>query len=151
MTTKGFPPDQISTDIAVITLCACGREEHAIELIKELSTKNCPPDTYTYNFLVRHLVKNRSLGTTNCFREDMREFNIKPDLVTYTIIYDWDVYGKRCIGSIGFVGEDGNEGMNGRVAYAYEVFGYAAESKSLTDVTAYTTLENTLKWLRKAR
>jgi pentatricopeptide repeat protein len=39
----------------------------------------------------------------------------------------------------------------GRVAEAYEVFDYAVESKSLTDVAAYTTLESTLKWLKKAR
>lgn len=40
---------------------------------------------------------------------------------------------------------------NGRVAEAYEVFDYAVESKSMTDVAAYSTLESTLKWLKKAR
>ncbi|KAL2468137.1 Pentatricopeptide repeat-containing protein [Forsythia ovata] len=89
MTTNGFSPNQVSTDIAVRALCACGRVEHSIELIKELSAMNCPPDTYTYNFLVRHLVKNRSLSTVNLFIKDMREgFDIKPDLVTYTIMID---------------------------------------------------------------
>lgn len=37
----------------------------------------------------------------------------------------------------------------GRIAEAYEVFDYAVESKSLSDVSAYSTLENTLKWLKK--
>ncbi|CAA2965718.1 Hypothetical predicted protein [Olea europaea subsp. europaea] len=308
MTTNGYPPNQVSADIAVRTLCACGREEHAIELIKELSAKNCPPDTYTYNFLVRHLVKNRSLSTVNCFIKDMREgFNIKPDLVTYTIIidnvcnsknlreatrllgvlreegykpdcyvyntimkgycmlsqggevlgvykkmqdegvkpdlvtYNTLIYGlsksgrvkeaKKYLEVMAEMGhfadavtytslmngmcregdalgalallekmemkgcepnsctyntllhglcksrlldkaielygvmkngdmklETGSYGTflralcrNGRVADAYEVFDYAVESKSLTDVTAYSTLESTLKWLKKAR
>ena len=39
----------------------------------------------------------------------------------------------------------------GRVAEAYEVFDYVVDSKSLPDVAAYTTLESTLKWLKKAR
>ncbi|OMO83460.1 hypothetical protein COLO4_22522 [Corchorus olitorius] len=39
----------------------------------------------------------------------------------------------------------------GRVAEAYEVFDYAVESKSVTDVAAYSTLEVSLKWLKKAR
>ncbi|XP_075484207.1 uncharacterized protein LOC142524216 [Primulina tabacum] len=89
MKNNGFPPSQVTTDVAVRTLCGCGREEHAIELVKDLSSHNVLPDTYTYNFLVRHLVKNRSLSTVNCFINDMREgFGIKPDLVTYTIMID---------------------------------------------------------------
>jgi pentatricopeptide repeat protein len=39
----------------------------------------------------------------------------------------------------------------GRIADAYEVFDYAVESKSLTDVAAYSTLEGTLKWFKKAK
>ncbi|CAA0831127.1 Pentatricopeptide repeat-containing protein [Striga hermonthica] len=88
MNNGGFPPNQGSADVAVRSLCGCGREEHAIELVKELCSKNSPPDLHTYNFLVRHLVKNRSLSTVNCFIRDMREFGIKPDLVTYTIMID---------------------------------------------------------------
>ncbi|KZV20102.1 pentatricopeptide repeat-containing protein-like [Dorcoceras hygrometricum] len=89
MKNTGFPPNQVTADVAVRTLCGSGREEHAIELVKDLSSQNVLPDTYTYNFLVRHLVKNRSLGAVNCFINDMREgFDIKPDLVTYTIMID---------------------------------------------------------------
>ncbi|XP_006340813.1 pentatricopeptide repeat-containing protein At2g17670 [Solanum tuberosum] len=89
MTTNGFPPNKVSTDIAVRTLCSSGHEEQAIELVKELSSKDSPPDTYTYNFIVRHLCKNRPLSTMNNFIKEMREgFDIKPDLVTYTIMID---------------------------------------------------------------
>ncbi|KAG8378041.1 hypothetical protein BUALT_Bualt08G0096900 [Buddleja alternifolia] len=307
MTNGGFPPNQVSTDLAVRTLCGCGREEHAIELVKELSDRNSPPDAYTYNFLVRHLVKNRSLSTVNCFIKDMGEFGVKPDLVTYTIMIDnvcnsknlreatrllgvlseegykpdcyvyntimkgycmlsqganvIEVYKKMqdegvepdkytyntlifglsksgrlkeakkflrvmnerghlpdavtytslmngmcregdALGALALLGEMEEKGCspnsctyntllhglckarlldkglelyglmkkvdikletgsygtflralcrNGRVAEAYEVFDYAIESKSLSDVAAYSTLETTLKWLRKAR
>lgn len=88
MTNSGFPPNQVSTDVAVRALCECGREDHAVELVKELSAKNSLPDTYTYNFMVRHLVKKRSVNSANSFMQDMREFDIKPDLVTYTIMID---------------------------------------------------------------
>ncbi|XP_057796981.1 pentatricopeptide repeat-containing protein At2g17670 [Salvia miltiorrhiza] len=88
MTNSGFPPNQVSTDVSARALCECGREEHAVELVKELSTKNLLPDTYTYNFMVRHLVKNRSVSSANSFITDMKVFVINPDLVTYTIMID---------------------------------------------------------------
>lgn len=89
MSTQGFPPNKVTTDVAVRTLCFAGREEDAIELVKDLSGKNLTPDSYTYNFLVRHLVKNRELSTVNSFIKEMREgFAVKPDLVTYTIMID---------------------------------------------------------------
>lgn len=40
---------------------------------------------------------------------------------------------------------------SGRISEAYRVFDYAVESKSMTDVAAYSTLESTLKSLKKAR
>jgi len=40
---------------------------------------------------------------------------------------------------------------SGSVADAYEVFDYAIQTKSITEVTAYTELENSLKWLRKMK
>nr|GLL38560.1 pentatricopeptide repeat-containing protein At2g17670 [Ipomoea trifida] len=220
MNTNGFPPNIVSTDISVRALCISGREEHAIELVKDLCSKNSPPDSHTYNFLVRHLCKNRSVSTMNGFVRDMKEeFSIKPDLVTYTIMIDNVCNNKNLREAtrlLGVLSEEGykpdcyvyntimkgycmlstggevldvykkmlDEGVkpdlgvelygmmkqssmkletgaygtfvrslcrNGRVAEAYEVFDYAVESKSLTDVAAYTTLESTLKWLTKAR
>ncbi|CDP19984.1 unnamed protein product [Coffea canephora] len=308
MSSQGFPPNKVSTDVAVRTLCSCGREEDAIELVKDLSGKNLVPDSYTYNFLVRQLVRNRELSTVNSFIKEMREgFGIQPDLVTYTIMIDnvcnrknlreatrllgvlseegykpdcyvyntimkghcmlsqsgevLDVYEKMkeegvepdlvtyntliyglsksgrvkeakkflgimtemghfpdavtytslmngmcregdALGALALLGEMEAKGCNpnvctyntllhglckarlldkgielykvmqeggmkletgcygtfvralcrkGRVAEAYEVFDYAVESKSMTDVAAYSTLESTLKWLKKAR
>ncbi|KAK2991947.1 hypothetical protein RJ640_027838 [Escallonia rubra] len=96
MASHGFPPDKIAADIAVRSLCSADRAEHAIELIKELSLKNCSPDTYTYNFLTKYLCKNRTVSAVNGFIKDMREFcNIKPDLVTYTIMIDNVCNGKN--------------------------------------------------------
>ncbi|KAB1201759.1 hypothetical protein CJ030_MR8G007408 [Morella rubra] len=308
MLTNGFSPDKFTTDIAVRSLCLADRMEHAVELVKELSSKSSKPDTYTYNFLVKHLCKSRDLSMVYGFVDDMRDsFDLKPDLVTYTILIDnvcntknlreamrlvgvlneegfkpdcfvyntimkgycvlsrgheaIGVYNKMkeeglepdlityntlifglsksgrvkqarkflgimtekghfpdavtytslmngmcregdALGALALLGEMEARGCSpnsctystllqglcksrllekanelygviksedlkletaayatfvralcreGRVAEAYEVFDYAVESKSLTDVTAYTTLESTLKWLKKAK
>ncbi|KAG6646365.1 pentatricopeptide repeat-containing protein At2g17670 [Carya illinoinensis] len=89
MLTNGLSPDKFTSDIAVRSLSLAGRMEHAIELVKELSSKHTKPDTYTYNFLVKHLCKSRSLSMVYDFIEEMRNnFDLKPDLVTYTILID---------------------------------------------------------------
>lgn len=89
MNSNGYPPDKITADIAVRCLCSSGREEHAIDILKEVSTKHELPDTYTYNFLIKHLIRNRNLSFVNSFINEMRDlFNVKPDLVTYTIMID---------------------------------------------------------------
>ncbi|XAR73706.1 hypothetical protein NMG60_11007770 [Bertholletia excelsa] len=89
MVEDGFPPDKATTDIAVRTLCSADRIDHAVELVKELCLKNSPPDSYTYNFLIKHLCKSRTTSTVNNFIKEMREsFEIKPDLVAYTILID---------------------------------------------------------------
>ena len=40
---------------------------------------------------------------------------------------------------------------SGSVAGVYEVFDYAIQTKSFTEVTAYSELENSIKWLRKMK
>ncbi|KAE8707191.1 putative Selection and upkeep of intraepithelial T-cells protein 6 [Hibiscus syriacus] len=217
-------PNPVTTDIAIRSLCEVGRIDHAVELVKELSLKQSPPDTYTFNFLVKNLCKCRTLSTVYGFIDDMKssfdikpdlevievykkmkEEGVEPDLVTYnTLIFGLSKSGRRreCIGCSCFVGEMERKGCTpnsctyntllhglckcrlmekgmelygamksagmkletasyatlvralcreGRVAEAYDVFDYAVESKSLTDVAAYSTLEVTLKWLKKAR
>ncbi|XP_030469381.2 pentatricopeptide repeat-containing protein At2g17670 [Syzygium oleosum] len=89
MINRGVAPNQATADVAVRSLCSSGREDEAIELIRELSSKHSPPDTYTYNFVVKHLCKNRALGTAYNFIDEMRDsLGVKPDLVTYTILID---------------------------------------------------------------
>ncbi|XP_003635566.3 pentatricopeptide repeat-containing protein At2g17670 [Vitis vinifera] len=96
MVTHGFPPDRVTTDIAVRSLCSAGREEHAIELVKELSLKHSPPDSFTYNFIIRHLCKTRALSTVYNFIDELQNsFQLKPDLVTYTILIDNVCNGKN--------------------------------------------------------
>ncbi|KAE8710095.1 Pentatricopeptide repeat-containing protein [Hibiscus syriacus] len=279
MVNNGLKPNQVTTDIAIRSLCEVGRIDHAVELVKELSLKQFPPDTYTFNFLVKNLCKCRTLSTVYGFIDDMkRSFDIKPDLVTYTILIDNVCNSKNLREAMRLVGvlnesgfkpdcfvyntimkgycmlskgseaieskearkyldilvesghlpdavtytslmngmcREGNalgavvllkemerkgctpnsctyntllhglckcrlmeKGMElygamksagmkletasyatlvralcreGRVAEAYDVFDYAVESKSLNDVAAYSTLEVTLKWLKKAR
>lgn len=89
MVNAGLGPDQVTTDIAVRSLCEVDQVDEAVDLIKELSVKHSRPDTYTYNFLVKKLCKCRALSTVYGFVDEMRSsFDIKPDLVTYTILID---------------------------------------------------------------
>nr|POE63871.1 pentatricopeptide repeat-containing protein [Quercus suber] len=89
MLNHGFAPDKVTADIAIRSLCLAGRVDQAVELVKEFSSKHSVPDTYTYNFIIKHLCKARSLSLIDDFIEDMRDnFDLKPDLVTYTILID---------------------------------------------------------------
>ncbi|KAI3415154.1 uncharacterized protein J3R85_015476, partial [Psidium guajava] len=89
MVNKGVTPNQATVDVAIRSLCSSGREDDIIELIRELSSKHSPPDTYTYNFVVKHLCKTRALANVYNFIDEMRDsLGVKPDLVTYTILID---------------------------------------------------------------
>ncbi|KAI3519110.1 hypothetical protein L1887_08135 [Cichorium endivia] len=147
MASKGFEPDKVTTDIAIRTLCSTGHEEHAIELIKKLSqgnalgalellgemeNKGCSPNECTYNTLLLGLCKARHLDKGVELYEVMKENDMKLESGSYGTFLR-----ALC--------------RNGKVAEAYEVFDYAIESNSLTDVAAYSTLESTLKWLKKAK
>ncbi|KAF3951805.1 hypothetical protein CMV_022583 [Castanea mollissima] len=89
MLNHGFAPDKVTADIAIRSLCLAGRVDQAVELVKEFSSKHSVPDTYTYNFIIKHLCKARSLSLIDDFIEEMRDnFDLKPDLVTYTILID---------------------------------------------------------------
>ncbi|TKY68975.1 Pentatricopeptide repeat-containing protein [Spatholobus suberectus] len=96
MLAAGLAPDNVTADVAVRALCSAGRLDHAVELFKELASKHCSPDPYTFNSLVKHLCKSRALSTVYCFIDEMRDkFHIKPDLVTYTILIDNVCNGKN--------------------------------------------------------
>ncbi|XP_052197423.1 pentatricopeptide repeat-containing protein At2g17670 [Diospyros lotus] len=89
MAAAGFPPDKVTTDVAVRSLCNAGCLDLALELFKEFCLKHSPPDSYTYNFLLKHLCKDRPVSVVNNFIKEMRDcFGIKPDLVAYTILID---------------------------------------------------------------
>ncbi|XP_047152325.1 pentatricopeptide repeat-containing protein At2g17670-like [Vigna umbellata] len=96
MRAAGVTPDAATTDVSVRALCSAGHLDHAVDLIKEFASKHCPPDTYTFNFLVKHLCKARALSTVYAFIDEMREkFGVKPDLVSYTILIDNVCNGKN--------------------------------------------------------
>ncbi|CAI9777932.1 unnamed protein product [Fraxinus pennsylvanica] len=103
----------------------------ALALLEKMEMKGCEPNSRTYK-LLHGLCKSRLLDKPIELYGEMKKGDMKLETGFYGTF--WRALCR-----------------NGRVADAYEVFGYAVESKSLTDVTAYTTLENTLKWLRKAR
>ncbi|XP_010467542.1 PREDICTED: pentatricopeptide repeat-containing protein At2g17670-like [Camelina sativa] len=89
MVNSGCEPDHVTTDIVVRSLCETGRVDEAKDLMKELTEKHSPPDTYTYNFLLKYMCKSKSLGVVYEFVDEMREsFGVKPDLVSFTILID---------------------------------------------------------------
>ncbi|KAK9164983.1 hypothetical protein Scep_000174 [Stephania cephalantha] len=89
MIDNGCPPDHVTLDLAVRSLCSVGRQDDALQLLRELSVKYSPPDSFTFNFIVKHLCKTRALSTVYSFIEEMGELlGLKPDLVTYTILID---------------------------------------------------------------
>ncbi|KAI9165855.1 hypothetical protein LWI28_021837 [Acer negundo] len=89
MVNNGFEPNPGTTDIAVRSLCSVDRVDDAVELVKEMCLKKCPPDVYTYNFLIKCLCKCRALSTVYSFIDGMRaSFDMNPNLITYTILID---------------------------------------------------------------
>lgn len=89
MVNNSVEPDHVTTDIAVRSLCESGRVDEAMELVMELSEKHSPPDTYTYNFLLKQLCKCGPLNVVYNFIGKMRDaFKVKPDLISYTILID---------------------------------------------------------------
>ncbi|XP_054808069.1 pentatricopeptide repeat-containing protein At2g17670 [Prosopis cineraria] len=143
MVTNGVNPDKVTTDIAVRSLCLAGRLEHAIELVKELSLKHSVPDTYTFNFLVKHLCKSSKLGTVYNFIDDMRNsFNIKPDLVTYTILIDNVCNTKNLREALRLVGVLREEGFKPD-CFVYNTImkGYCMLSKGSEAIEVYNKMK----------
>ena len=97
-----------------------------------MEAKGCSPNACTYNTLLHGLCKARLVEKAVKFYQVIRAGGLKLDTASYGTFVR-----ALC--------------RDGRIAEAYEVFDYAVESKSLTDVAAYSTLESTLKWLRKAK
>ncbi|XP_061371867.1 pentatricopeptide repeat-containing protein At2g17670 [Gastrolobium bilobum] len=157
MIAGGIGPDKVTTDIAVRALCLAGRLDHAVELIKELSLKHCSPDTYTFNFIVKHLCKCRALSTVYSFIDEMRSnFGVKPDLVTYTILIDNVCNTKNLREALRLVSVLGEEGfkpdcfvyntimkgycMLNRGSEVIEVYNKMKEEGVEPDLVTYNTL-----------
>ncbi|AEC06664.1 unnamed protein product [Arabidopsis thaliana] len=112
MVNNGLEPDQVTTDIAVRSLCETGRVDEAKDLMKELTEKHSPPDTYTYNFLLKHLCKCKDLHVVYEFVDEMRDdFDVKPDLVSFTILIDNVCNSKNLREAMYLVSKLGNAGF----------------------------------------
>ncbi|XP_022133257.1 pentatricopeptide repeat-containing protein At2g17670 [Momordica charantia] len=157
MVSNGFNPDKVTTDIAVRSLCSAGLIDEAVELVKELSRKQSPPDSFTYNHLVKQLCKSRALSTVYGFIDEMRSsFGSKPDLVTYTILIDNVCNGKNLREATRLISVLGEEGfkpdcfvyntimkgycMLGRGSEAIGVYKKMKEEGLEPDVVTFNTL-----------
>ena len=143
MVTHGFTPDQVTTDIAVRSLCSADRGDDAIELVKELSFRHSPPDSFTYNFIIRHLCKTRSLSTVYNFIDELQNsFQLKPDLVTYTILIDNVCNGKNLREATRLLGVLGEAGFKPD-CYVYNTImkGYCILDKGSEAIGVYNKMK----------
>ncbi|EOA32700.1 hypothetical protein CARUB_v10015998mg, partial [Capsella rubella] len=149
MVNSGCEPDQVTTDVVVRSLCETGRIDEAKDLMKELTEKHSPPDTYTYNFLLKHLCKCRSLRVAYdftimidhvCNSKDLREAmflvdqlgnaGFKPDCFVYNTImkgYCTLSKGSEAVGVYKKMKEEGVE--PDRVTYNTLIFGLSKSGR----------------------
>jgi len=89
MVNNEFKPNQVTVDVVIRSLCSVERVDYVVLLVMEFSLKHSKPDIFTYNFLVKSLCKSRILNSVYSFIDEMKNiFNIKPDLITCTILID---------------------------------------------------------------
>ncbi|CAK7355592.1 unnamed protein product [Dovyalis caffra] len=132
MVESGQFPDAVTYTSLMNGMCREGDVLGAMALLGEMELEGCSPNSCTYNTLLHGFCKGRMLNKGIELYELMKKGGMQLEAASYATFVR-----ALC--------------REGRVAEAYEVFDYAVESKSLTDVAAYTTLESTLKWLKKAR
>ncbi|KAE8693451.1 Pentatricopeptide repeat-containing protein [Hibiscus syriacus] len=120
------------------------------------------PDLVTYSTLIFGLWKSGRVKEARKYLDILVESWHFPDAVTYTSLMNGMCREGNALGAVVLLEEmeRKSSGMTletassatlvralcreGRIAEAYDVFDYAVESKSLTDVAAYSTLEVTL-------
>ncbi|KAG2277870.1 hypothetical protein Bca52824_060425 [Brassica carinata] len=112
MVNSGVEPNNVTTDIAARSLCESDRVSDAKDLVMELSEKHSPPDMFTYNYLLKQLCKFESLNAVYEFRDKMKKsFNVKPDLVSYTILIDHVCNSKNLREAMKLVSDLGADGF----------------------------------------
>ncbi|CAA7022070.1 unnamed protein product [Microthlaspi erraticum] len=143
MVNNGVEPNQVTTDIAVRSLCESGRIIDAMDLTKELSEKHSPPDTYTYNFLLKHLCKCESLSLVYEFVDVMKKsFKVEPDLISYTILIDTVCNSKNLREAMRLVSLLGNAGFKPD-CFLYNTImkGYCTLSKGSEAIGVYKKMK----------
>ncbi|KAJ3695937.1 hypothetical protein LUZ60_001314 [Juncus effusus] len=82
-------PDPASLDLSVRALCSDSKSPRIDDACKLVLKSPVKPDEFTYNFLIRRLVKDRPITSVNLFIEQVKDnLSIEPNLVTYTILID---------------------------------------------------------------
>ncbi|KAK6924555.1 Pentatricopeptide repeat [Dillenia turbinata] len=134
-------PDLVTYTILIDNVCNSknlreatreGDTLKALGLLEEMEPQGCAPISCTYNTLPHGLCKSRLLDKGIKLYEVLKNEHMKRETASYVTFL-------RAL-----CRED-------KIVEAYEVFDYAVESKSLTDVAAYATVDSTLKWLKKAK
>ncbi|KAJ6305177.1 hypothetical protein OIU78_020674 [Salix suchowensis] len=167
MKEEGVEPDLITYNTLIFGLSKCGRVSEAKKFLKIMVESGHFPDAVTYTSLMNGMCREGDVLGAVALLEEMELKGCSPNSCTYNTLLHGFCKGRMLNKGVELYGVMKKGGMKletasyatfvralcreGRVAEAYEVFDYAVESKSIPDVAAYTTLESTLKWLKKAR
>jgi pentatricopeptide repeat protein len=125
MAAQGHFPDVITYTLLMNGMCVQGDALGALRLLEEMEAKGCEPNERTYNTLLMGLCKNKKLDKAVEVYKSMVGAGMKMEAPAYA------TFARALCRS-------------GSVADAYEVFDYAIETKSFSEVTAYSELENSL-------
>ncbi|XP_065856643.1 pentatricopeptide repeat-containing protein At2g17670 [Euphorbia lathyris] len=168
MKEEGVEPDLVTYNTLIFGLSKSGRVDEAQKYLKIMAETGHFPDAATYTSLMNGMCRKGNVLGALALLEEMEANGCSPNSCTYsTLLHGLCKGGRFLEKGIELYRVMKEEGMKletasyatlvralcrgGKVAEAYEVFDYAVESKSLTDVAAYSTLESTLKSLTKAR
>ncbi|KAI8030000.1 Pentatricopeptide repeat-containing protein [Camellia lanceoleosa] len=139
MKEDGVEPDLVTYNTWIFVLSKSGRVKEAMKFLVVMGGKCiwgsavvgkwCTPNLCTYSSTLLQGFCNANM--------------LEKAIELYGVMKEGDM--KLETGSFGkFL-------RHGRIVEAYDLFDYAVESKSLMDVAAYSTLESTLKWLKKPK
>ncbi|KAL5984194.1 hypothetical protein ACLOJK_018298 [Asimina triloba] len=128
----GHFPDAVTYTSLMNGMCRKGNALGAVALLEEMQEKGCSPNSCTYNTLLHGLSKGKHLDRGMELYDLMKSEGMELEAAAYATF-------------VRFLCRDD------KIAEAYEVFEYAIQSKSLTDVAAYSALETSLKWVKKLK
>ncbi|KAL0351679.1 UNVERIFIED_CONTAM: Pentatricopeptide repeat-containing protein [Sesamum calycinum] len=148
-----FCPNRFTYHILLTQSCSLPDEQSLSDVHRVLNlmtTSGFPPIKF------RQMLHQEQVNSTvNCFIKDMKDFGIKPDLVTYTIMIDNVCNSKNlreAMRLLGVLSEEGykpdcyvyNTIMKGycRLREAKKFLGVMAEKGYIPDAVTYTSLMN---------
>ncbi|CAD6248325.1 unnamed protein product [Miscanthus lutarioriparius] len=161
MAAEGHLPDVITYTSLMNGMCVQGDALWGAEATRGDGGQGCQPNERTYNTLLMGLCKNKKLDKAVEVYKSMPIFLVAHELNMGLCnhkkldkaveVYKSVEVAVMKLESSAYASFVRVLCRSGSVAGAYEVFDYAIQTKSFTEVTAYSELENSIKWLRKMK